>query len=94
MTAEPVESEAPAAPAMLTRSEIIERITTLLVAEGQPPFTARTLATIAATSDELSQMLAALDTAGGLPGIAGMLTGGLFGKRNKRGKASDDDDAR
>jgi len=78
------ESVQPSEPtATITRAELIDRVADKLAEEGTPPFTARVLATIFATSSELSDMLAALDKAGGLPGIGGIL-GAVLGRKGRK----------
>jgi hypothetical protein len=78
------ESVQPSEPtATMTRADLIERVAERLIAEGSEPFTAHVLATIFATSDELSNMLAALDSAGGIPGIGGIVAS-MFGRKKGR----------
>jgi len=80
---EPVMEGADSGTGTLTRAEIIDGIRLGLEAEGIPPFTAQVPAEMYATSWELSQMLAALDQAGGLGGIGGLL-GGFLGRRRAK----------
>jgi hypothetical protein len=76
------ESVQPSPTATMTRADLIEAVAKHLRDEGAPVFHAKVLATIFATSDELSNMLAALDQAGGIPGIGGIV-GALFKRKVK-----------